>query len=628
MKALDILSLLTDMNELSWFFVGFMLFIFIITCVSLFAHWLNYQARSAGVRALVKDQSRENLARNRRQTLEIALEKKKDVGNLWREFDESLVFSKDKEKLFNTLDAEHFFNTRTLASGLTESRLLAAAPSFMVAIGVLGTFVGLSLGLADLHLGNDLDQLRGDMERMISGAATAFNTSIFGVLLSLVLNLGEKLLERRVRKQIRFLQQDIDFLYPRIPAEQTLVHIEDATTSSAQSMMELHERIGDRLQETVSAMSESMQEAISDSLRNVMAPALERLAKNASDQSTTVLEQLVGSFLDKFGEAGRQQGQALERVAGDVGGAVEGIRSEIGRVSSMLSEAGEKTEGLLEQQRQQTAEQIARIKEEADAREQSQRQQFEKLLEGVTRKLTEQAEVATRADQERQARLDSAITNMQQGQAESLNAFKESSERSIQASERLLETMEPIARHLGEAAGSLDRSAENLRNTEKGFSVLGAELHNSADRLGNTVTSMVERLATVSDTSAKVAEAIRGQIGQLEQLQDTLVETSKHMEGAAARVLDGFGSMETSQNRYLESVKQQFEALGETLKQQVMAVEKQAEQWLATYHKEVTGQIQDRMGKWDEISRQYADGMLNTVNAIQGVVDELESKAR
>lgn len=628
MKALDILSLLTDMNELSWLFVAFMLFIFLVTCISLFHHWMNYKIRSSGVRDLVRGQSRENLARNRRQTLEDALEKKKDVGKLWREFDESLVFSKDKEKLFNTLDAEHFFSTRTLASGLTESRLLAAAPSFMVAIGVLGTFVGLSLGLADLHLGNDLDQLRGDMERMISGAATAFNTSIFGVLLSLILNLGEKLLERRVRKQIRFLQQEIDFLYPRIPAEQTLVHIEDATTSSSKSLMELHERIGDRLQETVSAMSESMQEAISDSLRNVMAPALERIAQSASDQSTTVLESLVESFLDKFGEAGRQQGEALNRVAGDVGGAVEGIRSEIGRVSSMLSQAGEKTEGLLEQQRQQTAEQIARINQEAEAREQAQREQFERLLQGVTSKLAEQAEAASNADQQRQERLDGTITRMQQGQESVLSIFKESSERSIQASERLLETMEPIARHLGDAAGSLDRSAENLRATEKGFSVLGAELHNSADRLGNTVTSMVERMAAVSDSSAKVAEDIQGQLGLLEQLQGTLVETSKRMESAAARVLDGFGSMETSQNRYLESVKQQFEALGETLKQQVMAVEKQAEQWLATYHKEVTGQIQDRMGKWDEVSRHYADGMLNTVNAIQGVVDELESKAR
>ena len=628
MKALDILSLLTDMNELSWFFVGFMLFIFIITCISLFAHWLNYQTRSSGVRELVKGQSRENLARNRRQTLETALEKKKDVGNLWREFDESLVFSKDKEKLYNTLDAEHFFNTRTLASGLTESRLLAAAPSFMVAIGVLGTFVGLSLGLADLHLGNDLDQLRSDMERMISGAATAFNTSIFGVLLSLILNLGEKLLERRVRKQIRYLQQDIDFLYPRIPAEQTLVHIEDATTSSSKSLMELHERIGDRLQETVSAMSESMQEAITDALQNVMAPALERIAESASDQSTTVLESLVGSFLDKFGEAGRQQGEALNRVAGDVGGAVDGIRNEIGRVSTMLTEAGEKTEGLLEQQRQQTAEQIARLKQEADAREQSQRQQFETLLEGLTRKLTEQAEAASRADQERQERLDGSIAQMQEGQAHSLSTFKESSERSLQASERLLETMEPIAKHLGDAAGSLDRSAENLRATEKGFSVLGAELHNSADRLGNTVTSMVEKMSAVSDTSAEVAEGIQGQLGLLEQLQGSLGDATKQMEGIATRLLDGFGSMETSQNRYLESVRKQFESLGETLKQQVMSVEKQAEQWLATYHKEVTGQIQDRMTKWDEASRSYADGMLRTVQAIEGLVDELESKSR
>lgn len=59
-----------------------------------------------------------------------------------------------------------------------------------------------------------------------------------------------------------------------------------------------------------------------------------------------------------------------------------------------------------------------------------------------------------------------------------------------------------------------------------------------------------------------------------------------------------------------------------------MAVEKQAEQWLASYHKEVTGQIQDRMTKWDEVSRRYADGMLSTVQAIEGIVDELESKTR
>ncbi len=617
------------MNGLSLAFVCVMLFLFVVTCLFLLTHWLNYRKRMSGINNLIKDLRKEDLAQKRRQILEDASSHPKgEVGNLWREFDESLVFNSDKTKLYNTLDAEHFFNAKTLAAGLTESRLLAAAPSFLVAIGVLGTFVGLSVGLAGLDVGGELPQLREAMNTMISGAATAFNTSVFGVLLSLILNLIEKNLERGARKQVRILQQKIDFLYPRIPAEQTLVHIEDSSQRSAESLMGLHERIGDELQKTVNEMSASMQDAISESLTKVMAPALERLAQNASDQSTTILEQLVGSFLDKFGEAGRQQGQTLERVAGDVGGAVEGIRSEIGRVSSMLSEAGTKTGELLAQQRQQMSEQAIRLQEEAGAREQAQRQQFESLLGGVIEQLSEQAETASRADQERHARLDGSIAQMQEGQVSALNAIKESSQHSISASERLLKTMEPIAKYLNEAAGSLDRSAENLSSTQKGFSVLGAELHNSADRLGNTVSTMVQKMAEVSEDSSQITEGIQGQLGLLEQLQTSLGEASNKMEGAATRMLDGFGSMESSQDRYLESVKQQFESLGDALKQQVMAVEKQAEQWLASYHKEVTGQIQDRMTKWDEVSRRYADGMLSTVQAIEGIVDELESKTR
>src|SRR5690606_41026188 len=82
-----------------------------------------------------------------------ALEQDPDVtGALWREFDESLVYSADKTRLSNTLDAEHFFNNYTLAYGLTSSRLLAAAPTFLTAIGVLGTFLGLKFGLKVLQI--------------------------------------------------------------------------------------------------------------------------------------------------------------------------------------------------------------------------------------------------------------------------------------------------------------------------------------------------------------------------------------------------------------------------------------------------------------------------------------------
>ena len=52
--------------------------------------------------------------------------------------------------LFNTLDASHFFNHYSLARGLTDNRLLTAVPSFLTAIGVIGTFAGLQIGLGEI----------------------------------------------------------------------------------------------------------------------------------------------------------------------------------------------------------------------------------------------------------------------------------------------------------------------------------------------------------------------------------------------------------------------------------------------------------------------------------------------
>ena len=68
---------------------------------------------------------------------------------IWQEFDESLVCV--KQSLYNTLDASHFFNNYSLARTLTDNRLLAAVPGFLTAIGVIGTFAGLQIGLSEIQ---------------------------------------------------------------------------------------------------------------------------------------------------------------------------------------------------------------------------------------------------------------------------------------------------------------------------------------------------------------------------------------------------------------------------------------------------------------------------------------------
>ncbi|MDT4861238.1 hypothetical protein FQZ97_958360 [compost metagenome] len=89
---------------------------------------------------------------------------------------------------------------------------------------------------------------------------------------------------------------------------------------------------------------------------------------------------------------------------------------------------------------------------------------------------------------------------------------------------------------------------------------------------------------------------------------------------------NGFGEMKQTQQEFLSGVKHEFTALGETLRAQVEAIEKQAEEWLRSYASEVRTQIDDRMNKWNEVSLSYADQMHRTAQAMGGILDELEAR--
>ena len=266
-----------ESDALSVYFWLAMVVIFITTLLFMLRHGLKFHARMRALNGLLEGQSKESLAGTRREILQkVNALKDREVRFLWSEFDESLVITEDQKRIFNTLDASYFFNAKTLASGLTGSRLLAAVPSFLVALGVLGTFVGLTIGLSGLDgTSDEVETLKRGINELISGATVAFMTSVWGVFFSLVLNFIEKLVEGNVLNKISKLQQRIDGLYQHIPAEQSLLNIAEHSKESKHALQELHERIGDRLQETLSGMSDAMQHAVTDALNTVIAPAIQ-----------------------------------------------------------------------------------------------------------------------------------------------------------------------------------------------------------------------------------------------------------------------------------------------------------------------------------------------------------------
>ena len=534
--------------------------VFVVSVFFVARHFLSCSRRIKALRSLVDGQTKDALAQKRRSILKQARELgAPEVGALWQEFDESLVLSADSHHLYNTLDAEHFFNGRTLAGGLTASRLLAATPSFLVAMGVLGTFVGLTIGLVDLKASaNEVEVLKSGIDKMIAGASVAFMTSVWGVLYSLLLNLLEKFAERHALSSITALQRQIDFLYPRIPAEQSLVHIADHTRESKAALQELHERIGDRLQETVQGMSEAMQQALSDTLNNIMRPAIDALVSNATNQSNAALDGLVGRFLDQMGSAGRQQGELMQQAANRVNAAVEGMSSQLGQLITSFGEQQSRQQLLGDEQAQRMDAHVKRLAEQSEHREQALQSRFDGLMTKLGQQIEGQMAASEQRDEQRNqhlagllatssARQDAAFEAFAQGTKDNLSQLAEGVHAALAQSRQVAQQHEALMERLQAVSAAVAQSSQHMDNSASQLGLLSTHVRHAADTLG----TRLEGLASQIQSAALRNEEVATQLGQhskaLDSLQSTLLEGAKRSEETAQLARDSFTEMQSHQ---------------------------------------------------------------------------------
>jgi len=134
---------------------------------------------------------------------------KKSILGVSKEFTEDRISSdeylKDSWKLYlqhfvtlgdNTKKtddfAESYFN-QTLVQKQINVELWKSIPGMFVGLGILGTFVGLTLGISDFNFSSS-DKILDSIETLIGGIKTAFLTSLHGISLSIILGYSEKIL--------------------------------------------------------------------------------------------------------------------------------------------------------------------------------------------------------------------------------------------------------------------------------------------------------------------------------------------------------------------------------------------------------------------------------------------------
>ena len=91
-------------------------------------------------------------------------------------------------------------------------RMLDTASGTLVGLGLLGTFLGLTVGIAGFDSSNS-DNIQQSIQNLLSGMSTAFSTSLLGMFCSLVYTAIDKTLRNKLIRSIHSLTDSLDDSY-------------------------------------------------------------------------------------------------------------------------------------------------------------------------------------------------------------------------------------------------------------------------------------------------------------------------------------------------------------------------------------------------------------------------------
>jgi hypothetical protein len=228
--------------------------------------------------------------------------------------------------------AADVFNPTSLAPGLVGSRMLLAIPAILTGLGVLGTFVGLQLGIKELDLTfasqppsgqveqtsspsvappNDaanrasaatsgtpaagdegVQKMMRSVSELVAGCSTAFATSVWGVLCSLIFTIVEKLLESVCVQRIRRLQHRLDTLIARYNPEDSMIELHRSAGQQEYILKGLAVAIGEQMQTAMDRLGSSIANGVKNALGSQ--DTVDLLSKELAAELKNLQEAIVG----------------------------------------------------------------------------------------------------------------------------------------------------------------------------------------------------------------------------------------------------------------------------------------------------------------------------------------------
>lgn len=577
----------------------------------------------------------------------------KEKSSLAKEFANELLVevpvigSPLDKKIKRCGSAAEVFNPDTLAQGVVGSRLLMATPAILTGLGVLGTFVGLAMGIGGLDLDSkNIEDLDKSISPLIKGSSTAFVTSVWGVLASILFTIVEKFLEWLSVKKIKGLQAALNLAIPRYTPEESMIAMQGSSGEQKEILNGLAVAIGEQMQSAMDRVGEGITKAVKDALGG-QAQDLGKMSADLMSEALTNelanLQQAVTSMSDGFKE---EFGAASDKLSNTVAGfdavlkavdesvknSRDAMNDAVGRLTAhedvvvglkqgatQLEEAA-KNLALMKETFSQSAEQnlsAATAQEKAATANET----VADRLVGIGEKLPEIQESVANGAQVI-ASIGQPLLDLKEALQKTPEIFEKQEEnqasRDEQRSSLLLEQTEKLANTVGEAAtkfakieglaADLSSAASSLKGANEGLS-----------GLFKNITLASEKHLKAAESSERAASAGERAAIKLEPIPNSLATMSDTLDSAGGKIKEGADSAQEVYRELLNHQKLWFEGIENGLE----VMRERVQEILKQYGESVDGNTRNLMDTWTTEVNDTVGKFSTKIQELEGAISEL-----
>ena len=453
---------------------------------------------------------------NNTNILKQALSKEQILGSAVDDYLNSLIT--DGSDLVTNVYSRDYFFLENIPANLGLGRLKLNSTAF-VSIGVLGTFIGLALGLSSLNTEVDAEVLGGQIQGLLNNVSTAFFTSIFGLIGSLVALFAERILRINYENSLKQIcdQIDLEFLdihkYQVITTSEGLYNgiqsafkaeingHEVSPSDMVVKILEFNKRQTDALESFSSELAFTIEDlmnkvfndeestfrkefaniaakltALSESLRS---PA-EDMTKSVVEELQKSLKTMIEEFQTSISDGARQEMDELTKQLSQVS-------ESLSSIPTVLGELQDSTESSIIKINTQMKDSAKVIGDETT--------ESVNKLSTIIGNLVGEIEVI----QERQLSLT-------EGQSESFEKMSEMSDKFNDT----LEDLDSLSEEIAEAGGQVGATADILKRTSSSLEKAAESVDNSNLALNATLNSFITESSTLIGEQTNLTNNIIG----------------------------------------------------------------------------------------------------------------------